>query len=118
MAAAYLQLEYLYADPDIGERVSRGIQSDCRLDIVNEYADRYPEIRMWPKEPSKDNLPAEVWAEYDKRTNRAYRMRERVWLEKIISFDKWPLLFICGADHFQEFSKLLKVSGYHVIESY
>ena len=45
-------------------------------------------------------------------------MRERIWLEKIYCFKIWPLLFICGADHFDEFSKLLKQSEFHVIESY
>jgi len=115
--AADLSIEYLYADPDSNERFERGIQSDCRLDIVLEYSDRYSEIAIWPKEPSKENLPAEVWNEYDKRTNESYRMREQVWLEKIVSFDKWPLLFICGAIHFQEFSKLLVATGYRLIES-
>lgn len=115
--AAGLSIEYLCADPDSNERFERDIQSDCRLDITLEYSDRYPEIAIFPKDPSKENLPAEVWQEYDNRTNESYRMREKIWLEKIVSFDKWPLLFICGADHFQEFSKLLSATGYRVIES-
>ncbi len=116
--AADRNIEYLYADPDQKERAKRGILSDCRFDIVCEYGDRYPQIKCWPSEPSVENLPAEVWREYDRRTNESYRMREQIWLEKIISFNKWPLLFICGADHFQEFVKLLRASGHHVIESH
>lgn len=116
--AEELKLGHLYADPDNDERVQRGIESDCRLDLVFKYGDRYPGIRAWPKEESKDNLPEEVWEEYNKRTSISYRLRERAWLEKIIAFDQWPLLFICGADHFREFSKLLSGSGYRVIESH
>ena len=118
MLAADLKMGHLYADPDNNERVKRGIESDCRHDIVREYGDQYPQIKIWPGEPSEENLPAEVWEEYDRRTSESYRMRERVWLEKIISFDKWPLLFVCGANHFREFSKLLEVSRYHVIKSH
>jgi hypothetical protein len=58
--ATTLQVGYLCADPDLNERAERGIQSDCRLDIVREYGNRYPEIRMWPESPSEDNLPDEV----------------------------------------------------------
>jgi len=116
--AADLHIGHLYADPDYNERVERGIETDCRLDIVHEYGDRYPEIRIWPREPSQDNLPAEVWIEYERRTAESYRIREQVWLEKISSHDTWPLLFICGANHFREFSKLLAASGCHVIESH
>ncbi len=118
MLAADLDIGHLYVDPDNNERVERGIESDCRFDIVCKYGDRYPQIKIWPREPSAENLPDEVWEVYDRRTTESYRRRERVWLEKITSFDKWPLLFVCGADHFREFSKLLGASGHHVVESH
>lgn len=110
--------EYLYADPDREERVERGIPIEFALDIQQKYVDKYPEISMWPSEPNKDNLPKEVWMEYVRITNHSNRMPEKVWLEKIEGIISWPLLFICGADHFDEFSKLLTRSGYQVINSY
>lgn len=113
-----LKFEYLYADPDIKERMKQGIPVDIGLDIIDDYGNKYPEIKMWPREASKDNLPDEVWEEYSRRTDNANRRRERVWLENINYFNKWPLLFICGANHFDEFAKLLKSSEFHVIESY
>lgn len=116
--ATSLHVGYLCADPDLNERAERGIQSDCRLDVVREYGKRYPEIRMWPKLPSENTLPDEVWREYDRRTNESHGMREQVWLEKIIEYDRWPLLFICGANHFRGFSNLLRDRGLHVIESH
>ena len=116
--ASALQLRHLYADPDWSERAERGIQSDCQLDIIQEYADRYPSIRWWPKEENEEDLPAEVLEQYRKRTARADRLRERLWLEKIVGFNVWPLLFICGADHFEPFSNLLEVSGFNLIKSH
>jgi len=46
------------------------------------------------------------------------RIREREWLRRIQEFDKWPLLFVCGADHFTHFAKLLREAGMNIIESY
>ncbi len=37
--------------------------------------------------------------------------REKYWLEQIISFDLFPLLFIVGACHINSFQSLLTVSG-------
>ena len=115
--ASVLQLEYLYADPDRKERIERDIPVDIVFGIQQEYIDQYPEISIWPSEPCEDNLPTEVWEEYSKRANAANRLREKVWLEKIANITNWPLLFICGADHFDEFATLLKNSGYRAINS-
>lgn len=115
--AAELYLPHLYADPDTKERIERDIPNNISIDLVIEYGDRFPNICNWPKTPSSENLPQEVWNEYSKRTHNAYRMREKIWLEKILYFDKWPLLFICGEKHFLEFSKLLKQNGVRVVEA-
>lgn len=116
--AVDLQLQYLYADPDIKERMDRGIPTSIEQDIIIDYVNQYPNIGMWPREPSRDNLLTEVWEEYSKRTEDAYRKREQVWLEKINTFNRWPLLFICGTNHFDEFSKLLIASEFHIIEAH
>jgi hypothetical protein len=55
-----LKLDHLYADPDANERAEHGIVSDCRKDLIQEYAGRYPNIRWWPKEENEETLPAEV----------------------------------------------------------
>jgi len=49
---------------------------------------------------------------------KSNRIREREWLRRIQEFDKWPVLFICGADHFSHFAKLLRETGISVIEAY
>jgi hypothetical protein len=38
--------------------------------------------------------------------------RETYWIQEIISFDRFPLLFILGADHMNSFQSLLTVSGF------
>jgi len=51
----------------------------------------------------------------DDRIQRAYRMREKLWLERLLAFNSWPLLFICGAKHVQGFRRLLEQNGIEVV---
>lgn len=116
--AADRQYKYLNADPGYTERMERGIKNNIEQDIINEYKNKHFEIAIWPRDANQETLPTEVWNEYSKRYEKAYRMHEKIWLEKIQEFDYWPLLFICGANHFEEFSKLLIASEFQVIESH
>jgi len=108
------QLKYLYADPNKEDRLKGGIPTRIDVEMTFKYMDKYPEVAIW----NEETLPTEVREEFSKRTEKAHRMREKVWLENILNFDHWPLLFICGADHFDEFSKLLKTSKIQVVESH
>jgi hypothetical protein len=54
----------------------------------------------------------------DAAIEESYRLREREWLRRIQDFDKWPLLFICGSNHFTHFSILLREAEMNVIEAY
>ena len=111
------KLEYLIADPDKNERIRRNIPVDIELNLILEYKNQYPNIAIWPNQPSQDNLPSEVWEEYMRRNFNENRLREKVWIEKISTMKHGPILFICGTHHFNEFSRLLKASGFQVIES-
>ena len=42
--------------------------------------------------------------------------REQYWLEQLQSFNRFPGLFIMGADHFESFRDLLRQSGFEVVE--
>jgi len=42
-------------------------------------------------------------------------MREKLWLERLLAFNSWPLLFICGAKHVQGFRRLLEQNGIEVV---
>jgi len=110
-----LQIVHLCVDPSYKERHERGIATNIGLDLMSQFGDEYPEICLWPREPSSKNLPQKVWEEYFKRIEESYRQREQIWLEKIVSLNKWPLLFICGANHFDPFSELLKHNNIRVV---
>jgi hypothetical protein len=110
--------KYLYADPGSEERKKKGIPVDIEMDVINKYREKYPEIAIWPSVPNEETLPREVWEEYHGRVEASYRAREYIWLEKIQEFNQWPLFFICGADHFGEFSKLMRANEIQVIESH
>lgn len=45
----------------------------------------------------------------------SHAIRERYWLDQLRSLNLWPLIFICGADHTESFSALLRDSGIEVI---
>lgn len=114
----YLQIEHLFAEPDSTTKSERGISPSIPLDLISEYGGICPGINVWPHEPSEENLPKVVLEEYYRRTENSYRIREQIWLENIIGFNIWPLLFVCGTGHFEEFSKLMRVSEIEVIESH
>ena len=47
---------------------------------------------------------------------QGHAKRERYWLEQLQTFDRFPALFIMGADHFESFRDLLRQSGFEVVE--
>ncbi len=47
----------------------------------------------------------------------SYQIRENIWLSRINEFDVWPLLFICGANHFDSFSNLLSENRFEVVKA-
>jgi acetylornithine deacetylase/succinyl-diaminopimelate desuccinylase-like protein len=44
------------------------------------------------------------------------QIREQFWLRKIRELDVWPLLLICGANHFTSFAALLSAGHIDVVE--
>lgn len=64
--------------------------------------------------PSNISLRKLAYEEYDSRIQNTYRTREAEWLKRLQKLDKWPVLVICGADHFQPFCKLLIENGINV----
>jgi hypothetical protein len=122
--AAEQNYRHLYADPGHKERRARGIPScgDNWKEIVNEFSQQYPELAdIWPTDPppiNENDVPQEVWIAYNEKIQQSFRLREKIWLENIERLNLWPLLFVCGANHFDEFKKLLISSGFQVIQSH
>jgi hypothetical protein len=109
-------LIYLCIEPDPQERIDLDIPSANQIafQVIDEFDEKYPEIGMWPENPSEESLPSEVWKKYSKLTESSYRAREAEWLKRLVSFNLWPVLCICGANHFKHFSELLCANGIQV----
>ncbi|MBY0238544.1 MAG: hypothetical protein K2X55_04445 [Burkholderiaceae bacterium] len=96
----------------------------CRyLQIQSAYCDASWEDRVelrksFPAfEPIDTTLSAQQLAECELEFEDRYMppARERFWLAKILQLESWPLLFICGSDHFDTFGALLRENGIQVI---
>lgn len=44
-------------------------------------------------------------------------IREHEWLRRLLTLDTWPVLVICGSDHFEYFSRLLSENNISVIKN-
>lgn len=93
--AAALGLPHCFCEPGRDERSALGIQQGSDVEITGW-------IRGW----SKDELKQHLLAEFNKR--------ETVWFDRLLGFDKWPILFVCGANHVPSFSSLLQERGVEV----
>lgn len=106
------------AERDISETVAQKVSS--ALGIGHQLSDPIPEIRQqlgisdeikirakgWHQDWSSERIEAEVRKSHD--------IRERYWLTQLQIFDSWPLLFVCGANHSEPFSALLREKGFEV----
>ncbi len=86
--AAALALPHCFCEPGREERLARGIQQGNDVEVTGW-------INGWSDGEVKKRLLAE------------FRKRETVWCDRLLAFDKWPVLFVCGADHVATFSSLL-----------
>ena len=99
-----LDLHHQFSDPPREERYKLGIRQDN--DIRAEHM-----LDGWTRE----QIEADVLARGSVPSDR---IRERIWLQKIQELNVWPLLFICGANHFTPFIALLKANCISVVEAH
>ncbi|MBU0769348.1 MAG: hypothetical protein KJ687_09685 [Proteobacteria bacterium] len=95
VAQALDNIPHQYSDPEIDEQSKHGIMNEGVIEL-------YGVRNGWPRQ------------EIESRIEIEYRKREAVWLSKIKSLDKWPLLFICGSLHMIPLHNLLRNEGYLV----
>lgn len=88
-AANNLRLQYRGCDPGIEER--------RRLGILEPAGD--------PTEPEQQSLKAKNGC-----------MREYYWLQCLKNFSQWPVLFLCGEEHFETFQKKLLSEDIKVVK--
>ena len=100
--AKELSLKPLPCDPNRGQRT--------KLGIFNEN-----DLRIQPFLNSNPPMPED---EIHRQVLEGHRKRERYWLEQLqqeVSESEYPVLFICGAEHVDTFSKLLEENDFNVI---
>jgi hypothetical protein len=107
------KIKHLIVEPTPEEGCNMGIQQAHKIiyRVHNLYYDEIEKLGGWPRHPSEHNLPNKAWSEYSEDIEASYRAREAEWLKRLITMNKWPSLFICGAYHFTPFKKLLESSG-------
>lgn len=96
-------LRHKFVDPTNKERKELGIfqDNDIRIEgFLNNWTPKF--------------IDAEILV---RGSDASDSIRENFWLSKIKELDTWPLLFICGADHFNSFADLLRENGVNVVES-
>lgn len=59
--------------------------------------------------------PRETTEEFYKRAFENEKIREKGWLNRLISNKVWPLLFVCGSWHVESFKNLLEANQIKVV---
>lgn len=98
-----LRLLHQYSDPSLEERTALGIQRDHDIELQG-WRERWPREKIDAALHNYGSLASD-------------QIREKEWLCRIQELDAWPLLFICGANHFVAFAALLRHAGVTVIEA-
>ena len=93
--ASELSLTHLFCDPDRGERKHLGLLQENEV-----------KAQAFLNRISDDETARRIHDEYVKR--------ERFWLERLRTVNKWPVLFICGAEHVMSFESILEADGFSV----
>jgi hypothetical protein len=88
-----LSIVHRYCDPDRTERKKLGIRQENEVRL-NGFSSRMTE------EEIRDSIRIENVK------------REKIWLKNIQKLNIFPLLFICGANHVNSFSKITSSSGF------
>ena len=96
VVAAKLKLEHQLSDPLPEVREQLGIRAENDIQLQGFCSN-------WTTEQIK----AEV--------RKSYEIREKYWLNQLRILNSWPLLFVCGANHIEPFSALLRSNGFEVI---
>lgn len=100
---ASLHLRHQFSDPPFLAREELGIFTDN--DIRTDH-------RL--KGSTKDVEDADAQARGSAHSNP---LRKKFWLKKIRELNSWPLLFICGENHFRSFAELLSKYNIKVVSS-
>lgn len=95
LVARALDILHRYCDPNRDQRQALGIMQENPIKATAH-------IRGWDRRRIRQEILA------------SHLAREQYWLQQIRELDRWPLLFVCGANHVGSFKKLLSTNDIRV----
>jgi hypothetical protein len=82
-------LAHVYAEPSSEHRRNNGMPTHAELELEAQLTNI-----------DRRNIP--------RLEQQSMMSRELYWLTKLLEFNQWPLLFVCGANHVNSFSARLR----------
>ena len=107
-----LNIKYKNIEPTIEERKELGIEDIIDIDFSFRF--KYKVKNAY--ELGAHNLPTKANEAYNERIQNVYRQRELEWLKRIHKLNTWPVLIICGANHYQPFFELLSKENIYAVK--
>jgi len=95
--AASVSIAHSFCDPGIKDRIRLGIKQEGDI-LVDKFLDKENEVPMVSLLFDSDVL------------------REKFWLDVVLRFNKFPMLFICGESHVDSIANLFKNANISVID--
>jgi len=98
-----LGIDHKIIDPNPTEYNELGVTHyhTIEYEVMNKYY-------LNSKPSTENDTPPEALSEFQSRIrNEHCRPREIEWLKRIQDYGHWPVLVICGSDHFEPFCALL-----------
>ena len=97
--ARELGIKHCHCDPDTRTRAALGIRQEGQIRLSHYYLQQPTNSRH--RKPLTEE-------EVQQRMDESDRKREHYWLSKLVEFNTWPVLFVCGAEHSLPFCDLLQ----------
>jgi len=92
------------------------------LKIEHQFSDPPPDVRRELKVRQENDIRAfgkkVTEPQIQSQIRESHAIRERYWLDQLLSLGTWPVLFICGADHTDSFALLLQENGFDVLVAF
>ena len=101
------------------------IQSLCKkiadaAGLLHRYCDLNNEQRQALHIQDEQVIKANAWLQswdqerVEREVRASHEIRERHWLNELLTLDIWPIFFVCGANHIEPFRVALETSGFRV----
>ncbi len=103
----------------VSESIAYSVAAEMKLE--HQLSDPPPELRTQLGIRTENDIRAHGflnnWNQQQIETEirKSHDIRERYWLDQVLSLNTWPLLFVCGAIHSEPFSALLRDRKFEVI---